>query len=245
VFGVGLLEAVDAGTIIDRADPDDVDLDGISGRANIVWNQRERRTSIGRFGFKAASPSVLQQVAAAYSTDMGVTNPLFPMGDRIPDITRATLDLTAFYTRTLAVPRARAQNDPAVIRGQETFEILGCAKCHTPTLLTGQHSIPQLAHQTIHPFTDLLLHDIGDGLADGRQEFLASPREWRTTPLWGIGLTQTVLGNGEATYLHDGRARTLEEAILWHGGEAETSQKGFVGLAANERDALIQFLRSL
>ena len=242
---MGLLEALDAGTILDRADPDDVDLDGISGRANIVWNQRERRTSIGRFGFKAAAPSVLQQVAAAYSTDMGVTNQLFPMEDRIPDISRATLDLTAFYTRTLAVPRARAQNDPVVIRGREIFEILGCAKCHTPTLLTGQHSIPQLAHQTIHPFTDLLLHDMGDGLADGRPEFLASSREWRTTPLWGIGLTQAVLGNGEATYLHDGRASTLEEAILWHGGEAETSQKSFVGLAATERDALIQFLRSL
>lgn len=245
VFGVGLLEAVDASTIIAHADPDDVDLDGISGRANIVWNQRERRTSIGRFGFKAASPSVLQQVAAAYSTDMGVTNPLFPMGDRIPDITRATLDLTTFYTRTLAVPRARGQDDIRVQTGRLAFESLGCARCHTSTLTTGQHTNSALSYQTIHPFTDLLLHDMGEELADGRSEFMATSREWRTSPLWGIGLTQTVLGGGEATYLHDGRARTLEEAILWHGGEAEPSRRGFAALSASERDMLIRFLRSL
>lgn len=245
VFGAGLLEAVDAATILALADPEDSDGDGISGRANIVWNQRERRTAVGKFGYKAAAPTVLQQVAAAYSTDMGVTNPIFLMGDRPPDISQSILGHTVFYTQTLAVPTARDQDNVTLQAGKELFESLGCATCHTQTLSTGQHAIAALSQQTIHPFTDLLLHDMGDGLADGRPEFLASSREWRTTPLWGIGLTQTVLGDGEATYLHDGRARTLEEAVLWHGGEAEASQRGFVGLPVGEREMLIQFLRSL
>lgn len=245
VFGVGLLEAVDPMTILALADPDDSDGDGISGRANMVWNHREHRRSVGRFGFKAAAPNLLQQVAGAYSTDMGVSNPIFPLGDRPAEISQSTLGLTVFYTQTLAVPVAREQSTEAVQAGRSIFNSLGCAKCHTPTLSTGEHDISALSRQTIHPFTDLLLHDMGSALADGRPEFLASAREWRTTPLWGIGLTQTVLGKSEATYLHDGRARTLEEAILWHGGEAERSRTGFTELAAVDRDRLIQFLRSL
>jgi len=245
VFGAGLLEAVDAASILALADPDDSDSDGISGRANMVWNQRERRTAVGKFGLKAAAPTVLQQVATAYSTDMGVTNPIFPMGDRPADISQSVLGLTVFYTQTLAVPKARDQDNAAVRSGRVTFQALGCAGCHMQTLTTGQHSIVELSNQTIHPFTDLLLHDMGEGLADGRPEFLATSREWRTTPLWGIGLTETVLRGGEVTYLHDGRARTLEEAILWHGGEAEASQRRFVEIAASEREALIRFLRSL
>lgn len=245
VFGAGLLEAIDRATILSLADPDDADGNGISGRPNMVWSQRERKTVLGRFGFKASSPSVLQQVAAAYSTDMGVTNPLFPMGDRPADITNRVLGLTVFYTQTLAVPRARDQGSASVQAGQQMFQNLGCVECHTPTLTTGQHSIAALSNQTIHPFTDLLLHDMGEGLADGRPDFLATSREWRTTPLWGIGLAQTVLGNSEVSYLHDGRARSLEEAILWHGGEAGASREAFVQAAATERDELIQFLRSL
>jgi CxxC motif-containing protein (DUF1111 family) len=245
VFGSGLLDAVPQDTIIALADPDDANADGISGRANMVWDVRSRSTKVGKFGFKAGAPSLLQQIAGAYATDMGVTNPLFKPPHELPELPLTALAATTFYTATLGVPMARNQNSASVIQGKALFASIGCESCHLPTLVTGTGSHSSLSHQTIHPFTDLLLHDMGDGLADGRPEFLATGHEWRTTPLWGIGLTETVLGGKPATYLHDGRARTLEEAILWHGGEAERSRAQFVDLAASERDALIQFLRSL
>ncbi|MEN9845079.1 MAG: hypothetical protein RIS36_226 [Pseudomonadota bacterium] len=245
VFGSGLLDAVSDTEILSRADPADTNGDGISGRANVVWNLQTRSMTIGRFGFKASSPTLRQQVAAAYATDMGITNPLFKRGSKAPDISAAILDATTFYSATLGVPMARDQNDPTVMRGRTLFSQFGCHSCHTPTLTTGSGSHPALSQQTIHPFTDLLLHDMGEGLADHRPDFTATGSEWRTTPLWGIGLTEQVLNGRAATYLHDGRARSLEEAILWHGGEASGAQSRFKESAAVERGALITFLRSL
>lgn len=244
VFGSGLLDAVPAKTIEALADPDDSNHDGISGRPNRVWSVERGRTELGRFGFKAGAPSLRQQIAAAYATDMGITNPLFRESGKRPDIPESSLSATVFYTRTLGVPQARSQVSPTVQRGRALFESLGCASCHATMLHTGPSPVAALAHQEIHPFSDLLLHDMGPGLADNRPEFVATGREWRTTPLWGIGLAETVLGIAP-TYLHDGRARTLEEAILWHGGEASGSQQLFRQAPLTSRDDLIQFLRSL
>lgn len=245
VFGVGLLDAIEGKTIQELADPSDVDHDGISGRPNRVWDLVKKRISLGKFGWKAAAPTVTQQIATAYAVDMGVSNPLIPVGDRSPDIDRHALLKTIFHSQTLAVPRARNQDSPDVIRGKALFSSLGCSKCHTMTLMTGKHAISQLSHQTIHPFSDLLLHDMGPELADNRPEFGASGSEWRTPPLWGIGLTRLALRGGGENYLHDGRARTLEEAILWHGGEAAATNERFQALQVEERARLISFLRSL
>jgi CxxC motif-containing protein (DUF1111 family) len=245
VFGSGLLDAVHEQSIQALADPEDRDGDGISGRPNIVWNIRERKQTIGKFGLKASAPTALQQVAGAYATDMGVTNSLLPRGNKNPELDSSTLDRTSFYVQTLAVPSPRNQDDPTVIRGREIFREIGCGKCHAETLQTGDHQIPELSNQLIHPFTDLLLHDMGSELADGRPEFQASGNEWRTAPLWGIGLVPIVIGDAEVSYLHDGRARTLEEAVLWHGGEGLAARNTFAALTLADRDALIQFLRSL
>lgn len=245
VFGTGLLDTVGESEIVSREDPNDTDGDGISGRANRAWNVLTKTTTVGRFGFKASSPTLKQQVAAAYATDMGVTNPLFRRGAKTPEISGSILNATTFYSATLGVPMARDQSDPIVVRGRALFTQFGCHSCHTPTLQTGTGSHPALSQQTIHPFTDLLLHDMGEGLADHRPDFLASGSEWRTTPLWGIGLTEQVLTGRPATYLHDGRARSLEEAILWHGGEASGAQARFKESAAADREALIRFLRAL
>lgn len=245
IFGSGLIDAVGDGEILRRADPSDVDNDGISGRPNIVWDVKKRATSVGRFGFKASSPTLRQQIAAAYATDMGVTNPLFQAETRSPEIPASILNATTFYSATLGVPMARKQGNRTVARGRALFSQFGCHSCHTPTLTTADGAHPALSHQTIHPFSDLLLHDMGEGLADHRPDSTATGREWRTTPLWGIGLTEQVLNGRPATYLHDGRARSLEEAVLWHGGEANAAQSRFTQSAAAERAALIAFLRSL
>ena len=209
-----------------------------------MWDVALGRRRLGRFGFKAASPSLRQQVAAAYATDMGVTNPVFHPPRERAEISQKTLDATTFYSATLAVPQARDQETAAVRQGHVAFLEMGCASCHVETLSTGAATVPALAFQEIHPFSDLLLHDMGAGLADNRPEFSATGTEWRTSPLWGIGLADTVLGRS-ATYLHDGRARTLEEAILWHGGEAELSRERFRTANKPSRDDLITFLRSL
>lgn len=244
VFGSGLLDAVPARAIEALADPVDANHDGISGRPNRVWSVERGRIELGRFGFKAGAPSLRQQIAAAYATDMGISNPLFRETGKRPDIPENSLSASVFYTRTLGVPQARSQVSPAVQRGRALFDSFGCSSCHATTLHTGPSPVAALAHQEIHPFSDLLLHDMGPGLADNRPEFVATGREWRTTPLWGIGLAETVLGIAP-TYLHDGRARTLEEAILWHGGEASESQQLFRQAPTTARDDLIQFLRSL
>lgn len=245
IFGSGLLDAIRDSEILARADPSDTNNDGISGRPNIVWDAQTRAPAVGRFGFKASSPTLRQQVAAAYATDMGVSNPLFKDPSGRPEIPAAVLDATTFYSATLGVPMARNQNHPSIVRGRALFTRFGCDSCHTPTMTTGQGAHLALSHQTIHPFSDLLLHDMGEGLADNRPDFQATGREWRTAPLWGIGLTERVLNGRPATYLHDGRARTLEEAILWHGGEAGAARDRFKKTSAAERAALIAFLRSL
>lgn len=255
VFGLGLLEAVPSSEIIGLSDPDDLNQDGISGRPNYVWDVISQSVQLGRFGWKANTPNLLQQTANAFQEDMGITSPFFPKEnsygqpqdsklDDDPEITGDYADLTAFYVRTLAVPAQRNPGDPQVVKGKDLFNSAGCKSCHTPQLKTGLHPVvSELSNQTIHPYTDLLLHDMGEDLADGRPDYLATGSEWRTPPLWGIGLTEVVTGT--PYYLHDGRARSLEEAILWHGGEAEKSKENFKKLSKVERDQLVTFLKSL
>jgi CxxC motif-containing protein (DUF1111 family) len=258
MIGLGLLEAVPEADILALADPTDADGDGISGRPNTVWDALNNRMALGRFGWKANQPHILQQVAGAFHGDIGVTTSLFPSADCMPAQTDCLTALdggqpeiidddllkVALYASVLAVPAQRNADDPQVLAGETIFIEAGCAACHTMTLHTGVHpTIPTLSHQTIHPFTDLLLHDMGEGLADDRPDFAASGTEWRTPPLWGIGLFETV--NGHTTYLHDGRARDLLEAILWHDGEAAAARDHVLALSADERAALLAFLRSL
>ena len=257
VIGVGLLEAVPEATIRDAADPDDADGDGISGRPNNVWDERRGELVLGRLGWKANVATVEQQVAGAFLGDIGITSSLHPDADcppgqtacaeaingGEPELTDDRLAAVTFYGRTLSVPAMRDADDAAVRDGYELFDSLGCASCHTPTLQTGDSDIAALADQEIHPYTDLLLHDMGPGLSDGRPDFDAAPEEWRTPPLWGIGIVDEV--NGERFLLHDGRAATLEEAILWHGGEAEAAAEAFRTAPADDRRALVAFLEAL
>jgi CxxC motif-containing protein (DUF1111 family) len=254
VFGLGLLEAIPESRILTLADENDGNGDGISGKANMVWNVQQQAIALGRFGWKAEMPTILQQTASAYHEDMGVTNSLFPSesclgqpncngSDGQVDIRDEVLELTTFYTQTLAVPAMRHYNDPQVLRGKQLFEKLNCGSCHVPSHTTGAATIPELANQTIFPYTDMLLHDMGDGLADMRPSFKASGKEWRTPPLWGLGLMPVV--NGHSRLLHDGRARNIEEAILWHGGEADNSKQAYMKLSLEERNALLAFLNAL
>jgi CxxC motif-containing protein (DUF1111 family) len=243
VFGKGLLEAIPEKTILALADAEDRDRNGISGRPNLVWDGEKKKSVLGRFGHKANTADLLQQSAAAYVNDMGVTNPLFPEANGSTDIDKDTLKAATFYTQTLGVPARTLVDNPEVKQGHKLFFQANCNGCHVQELKTGNHEIKALANQTIYPYTDMLLHDLGQGLADGRPDFVANGNEWRTAPLWGLGLTQTVLPY--SGYLHDGRARTLEEAILWHSGEAELSKETFRNMKASDRLALIKFLNSL
>jgi CxxC motif-containing protein (DUF1111 family) len=242
LVGLGLLDAVPDDELRALEDPDDADGDGISGRANIAWDEVARRPRIGRFGHKASVVDVMQQAASAFANDLGLTNLIFPEPDGMRDVSDSQLAQTAFFLSTLGVPAAAARAATAQ-RGRTRFDDLGCASCHVPTLVTGDHAIPQLAHQTIHPYTDLLLHDVGELLSDARGDFAATGVEWRTPPLWGLGLAQII--QADATFLHDGRARTLAEAILWHGGEAEPAREAFRTADRADRDALIAFLQTL
>ena len=256
-FGVGLLEAIPESDILANADPDDEDSDGISGRANMVWDARRQLTMLGRFGWKANVPTVEQQVAGAFLGDLGITTPLFPdencppaQTDCIaapnggePEIPDFRFDRVTFYNRTLAVPAMRDVDDIQVRQGAGLFLKAGCNTCHTPKHTTGETDIEALSGQVIFPYTDLLLHDMGDGLADGRPDFLADGNEWRTPPLWGIGLVDNV--NGHTRFLHDGRARNLAEAILWHDGEGRAAKEAFRNYSREEREALLRFLNSL
>ncbi len=255
VIGLGLLEAIRESDILSNADPNDSDEDGISGKVNIVWNIETQSNAIGRFGWKASQPTLFQQTAAAYQNDMGVTNPLLTSEhcegqvqcDSItddPEIDMATLMSAVFYPQSLAVPSRRNYESSSVRNGKELFYQIGCTDCHKPSYTTGEHPEHSfLSHQIIFPYTDLLLHDMGEGLADNRPDFLANGNEWRTPPLWGIGLTYTV--GGHQNFLHDGRARSLEEAIMWHGGEGQQSKEEFRKLSEEERGELIAFLESL
>jgi len=258
MIGLGLLEAITEEDILAGADPDDADGDGISGRPNMVWDRAQQRSVLGRFGWKAGQPNLNQQNAEAFANDMGLTSSLIPHDNCTtaqtdclaaphggePEVSDNILASVLFYSRNLGVPARRDVDAPEVLKGKSLFHQAGCQKCHTPSFTTSAAAAePELANQLIRPYTDMLLHDMGEGLADGREEFLASGREWRTTPLWGIGLTQAV--NGHTQFLHDGRARNLLEAILWHGGEAEAAKLHVLKFDADERAALLAFLNSL
>jgi CxxC motif-containing protein (DUF1111 family) len=266
MIGVGLLEAIAARDILAGADPDDGDGDGISGRANRVWSSEHGKLMLGRFGWKAGQPTVAQQAAGAFLGDIGLSTPIYgdhggdcmsaqkqckqaPNGAGGPaggttEVPRSMFDLVVFYSRNLGVPARRRLHDPQVMKGKALFYRSGCIGCHRPKFVTRRiPDRPEQSFQLIWPYTDLLLHDMGKGLADNRPEGRASGREWRTAPLWGVGLAKTV--NPRASFLHDGRARTLLEAILWHGGEAEAAKQRVVGMSRAEREALLAFLRSL
>lgn len=255
VFGLGLLEAIPENNLLALQDINDNNNDQISGKANYVWDPIANQLAIGRFGWKAGAPNVLVQCAGAYVDDMGVTNYVFPnetganqfngqdgLNDD-PEISNAILDQVAFYCRTLGVPAPRNITNQSVKNGARIFEQIDCSKCHTPKQQTGFHSITALANQTIFPYTDLLLHDMGEDLADNRPDFLATGNEWKTRPLWGIGLTQVI--NGHTNFLHDGRARNITEAILWHGGEALNAKNKFKQLSVKDRNDLLTFINSL
>jgi CxxC motif-containing protein (DUF1111 family) len=242
IIGLGLLEAVPESTLQALADPDDADGDGISGRINMVWDVEQGATVVGRFGWKANTSTIHLQVAGAFNNDIGVSSAVFPEVDGVRDLADMQLADATFFTSTVGVPAAGARDGDAML-GRALFRDFGCASCHIPTLETGPHPIAEVANQTIHPYTDLLLHDMGDGLTDGRPDFLAEGVEWRTPALWGIGLAQVV--SPMATFLHDGRARTLDEAILWHGGEAESAREAFRTASRDDRIALVAFLQSL
>ena len=270
MIGLGLIEAIPEADILANADPDDKNSDGIHGRAAIARDHRTGQIALGRFGWKAQNATVRDQVADAFSADIGISTPdrPNPYGDctakeprcltmpngvqkRLGDTEAAgpILPLVTFYSENLAVPARRKASFPDVLHGKETFYRSGCAACHTPKFVTSDDlkdsdgkDAPQ-AFQLIWPYSDFLLHDMGEGLSDGQQVGVASGRDWRTPPLWGIGLTQTV--SGQQAYLHDGRARTLTEAILWHGGEAERARNAFADLSTDDRQALINFLESL
>lgn len=269
LIGLGMLEAVSEQTILQFADPTDADQDGISGRPNYVWDAEQAEHRLGRFGWKAGQPSLKQQAASAFLHDMGLTSSLFPehscspvdsaclanADNQIPEIDAASLELLTTYLRGLTVPPRENYNNPDAQSGKLLFEQANCQACHRPTVTTGDdYPIEGFRNQAIQPFTDLLLHDMGDDLADNRPEFQANGREWRTPPLWAVGLVGHVLGvptapfdpNGnpaEPNYLHDGRARSLMEAILWHGGEAEQSKLAVLAMSASERDALIAYVQ--
>lgn len=246
VVGMGLLEAVPEETLLALADPDDTKTpDGISGEVNYVPNREGKGLAVGRFGFRASHPTVRQQTAAALFFDMGLNNSIFKNKGEKSEVSAEVLGSTTFYLHAATVPVARNQTDPDVIAGFQLFQQVGCHSCHQIRLKTGSHEVPEISDQEFHPFTDLLLHDMGDGLADTRPEFSASGSEWRTSPLWGIGLTETLAPPSGAGFLHDGRARTIEEAILWHGGEAAAAQQAFMALTAAERAQLIKFLQSI
>ncbi len=255
VFGLGLLEAIPEASIVANEDITDANGDGISGKANYVWDPFNKKRMLGRFGLKANTATILTQVAAAYNNDIGITSSVFPLEtvygqtqmDEYEDdyeLHADILNAAKFYVQTLQVPARRNVKDPVVVRGKEIFMQGKCGGCHVQTFNTGVNvAFSQLSNQRIQPFSDMLVHDMGEGLADHRPDFNADGKEWRTAPLWGVGLFEKI--NYPAYYLHDGRARTLVEAIMWHGGEAEQS-KNFVGqLSKEDRTALLKFLQSL
>lgn len=262
MIGLGLLEAIPEDAILANAAAQAKENNGIKGRANRVWDDAQQKTVMGRFGWKAGQPNLNQQNVHAFSGDMGLTTSLRPFDDCTdaqtackqapngngpdgePEVSDNILRLVLFYTRNLAVPARRGVNDEQVLAGKNLFFQAGCQSCHTPKYTTAANAAePELANQVIRPYSDLLLHDMGDGLADHRSEFQASGRDWRTPPLWGIGLTQAV--SGHTQFLHDGRARNLLEAVLWHGGEAQQAQQQVLSFNAEQRAALLAFLNSL
>lgn len=265
MIGLGLLESIPATDITANADPDDTNGDGISGRAQIIMSPQFFEPMLGRFGHKAGTATVYQQSSGAFHGDIGISTPLFPAGwgectenqtacRKAPDgnsaingdleIPADAMDAVAFYAENLAVPARRDMDNAQVLRGKQLFYQTGCIDCHRPKFVTHrQPDRPEQSFQLIWPYSDLLLHDMGDGLADNRPEGRATGTEWRTAPLWGIGLTKQI--SGHSYFLHDGRARNLLEAVLWHGGEAEAAKHEVTQMPKSDRDALIKFLESL
>ena len=265
MIGLGLLEAVPEEQILALASSEAAKNDGISGKPNQVWSREHQKLMLGRFGWKAGIPTIAQQAAEAFNGDIGIASTMipFPSGDcteKEPDCLNAPngnspsyqnvevgdelFKLVAFYSQNLAAPSRREPDDAEVLKGKEIFYKIGCASCHNPKFVTGEApGQPHLSHQLIWPYTDMLLHDMGEGLADNRPEGAATGREWRTPPLWGVGLTQTV--SGHTLFLHDGRARNVTEAILWHGGQAEAARNRFAELSKADRSALLAFVNSL
>ena len=255
MIGLGLLEAIPVTRLEDLADPDDMDSDGISGR--IHWHITDDGLLPGRFGWKGDAPTIEIQVSNAFSGDMGLTSEINPQDDcteaqtacleaqdgGLPEVQPNIFERVVLYCRAIAVPVRRAADNPTVLKGKAIFHQVGCAACHVPSHITGDGAIPELSNQLIWPYTDLLLHDMGPDLADGAPVGGASGQEWKTPPLWGLGLVDEV--SNHTRFLHDGRARNLEEAILWHGGEAESSRNAFRALSASDRAALITFLEDL
>lgn len=256
--GLGLLELIPEERILTLADPHDYNNDGISGKANYVYDVVTSGWSLGRFGWKANVPSIPQQVAGAFNGDIGITSSLFPNENHTsnqpscnglpnggtPEISDENLAAVILYSRTLAVPAQRNPLDMDIKAGKYLFAQLNCIGCHTSRHTTGTGgSINALKNIVIRPYTDLLLHDMGEGLADNLPNYRATGREWRTAPLWGLGMVSIV--NSHTYFLHDGRARSFEEAILWHGGEAEKSQKKFKALSKKQREQVVKFLESL
>lgn len=261
IHGMGLLERIAQSDIDAFADPDDSNHDGISGRVNMVWDAVSGQTVPGRFGLKANRPNMEMVVASAFANDVGISNPLFPRqpcsSAQVTCLKQANgnnedgfelpahlLALVTGFSRNLAVPQRRNADDADVLAGREWFYASGCAACHRPHYKTlDDAQSPHLSGQDIWPYTDLLLHDMGSELADNRPDFAASGQEWRTPPLWGVGLLPQI--NGSNNLLHDGRARSVEEAILWHGGEAAMARQAFVELNKEQRTALVRFVESL
>jgi CxxC motif-containing protein (DUF1111 family) len=257
VIGMGLLEAISENTLLSFADETDTNKDGISGRLNYVHDVASNSKKIGRFGWKANQPNVRQQVAGAFLGDMGITTSLFPNENApfgvdlstipnggTPEISDINFERVVFYSSTLAVPARRNYTDENVLKGKKIFQTIGCASCHIPKIQTGNtHKIAALNNQTIRPYTDLLLHDMGTDLADNTPDFKATGSEWRTQPLWGIGLIETV--NNHTNLMHDGRAKNVTEAILWHGGEGKFAKEKFKKLTTQERNDLLAFINSL
>ncbi|MXW40903.1 MAG: thiol oxidoreductase [Synechococcus sp. SB0668_bin_15] len=252
LIGLGLLEAVPDQAILSHADPDDQDGDGISGRAVVLRDEHGQQT-LGRFGWKAGTATVQEQTAEAYLNDMGLTTAADPETNRTAegqpaDITQDELTAVTFYSQSLGAPAAKRRGqDPLVSKGSALFGDLHCATCHVPSHETSTDPnavVAAIRSQTIWPYTDLLVHDMGSGLDDGVAEHgYTSSAEWRTAPLWGLGLTHRV--NGKAGYLHDGRARTVDEAIRWHGGEAEGAKENYLALAPRDRQSLLDWLQGL
>lgn len=261
VFGTGLLDAIADEDLLLQEDINDKNNDGISAKYNRVINVKNGDIEVGRFGMKAKHPSLEQQVAAAFRDDIGITNSFFPsesctvnqefcqqasaMGEHETiEIEDKNLDLVISFNQLLGTPPARNLSKPKQIKGQALFHQIGCNQCHTPNYVTDKnYPIPALANQNIWPYTDLALHDMGAELADGAYEFDATGTEWRTPPLWGIGLQNNI--NGQQRFLHDGRARNITEAILWHGGEAKPVRDKFIQLNKAERHALLMFVKSI
>ncbi|MGI9527468.1 MAG: di-heme oxidoredictase family protein [Weeksellaceae bacterium] len=257
MIGLGLLDAISEQDILKNVDENDTNQDGISGRAIYVWNLETQSYTLGKYGWKSSVPTIKQQSATAFAFDMGLTSSLFPETecppqvdcDKIvnggtPEISDKILNQITVYSTTLAVPARRGYDTQEVLRGKELFNQIDCSKCHVTSYKTrSNYNIPQLANQKIYPYTDMLLHDMGEELSDHRPVKGAAGNEWRTPPLWGIGYTEEV--SGHTRFLHDGRARNLEEAILWHGGEAENSKAKYLSLPQEDRSKLLAFLNSL